>query len=212
MPTSEYDPPDTLRPATPAGYEEPRPFRYSLIALIGIVAVLVPIAAVGFGVVLWYAQGTALETIFQFEETATSISFTVRSGSVAVAFVGAIVVITVLHELTHGLVYRSLGYEVSYGIAPQLGAFYAATFHQFQQRKDNLLVGLAPLVVLNVLLLPLLFVPIPLLAFAAFVALLFNTAGAAGDLYLVAVLLRAPSGSLMYDSDIRHSYIFTPES
>jgi len=94
----------------------------------------------------------------------------------------------VLHELTHGLVYRYLGYQVSYGVAPQLGAFYAAAFHQFQQRSDNLVVGIAPLVVLNVLLLPLLFVPIPLLAFAAFIALLFNTAGAAGDLYLVAVL------------------------
>jgi hypothetical protein len=212
MPTSEYAPSDTLSPATPVGYQDALQFRYSLIVLIGIVSVLIPVAVAGFGAVLWYAQGTALETIFRFEETATSISFTVQSGSVAVAFVGAIAVITVLHELTHGLVYRRLGYQVSYGVAPQLGAFYAAAFHQFQQRKDNLLVGLAPLVVLNLVLMPLLFVPQPLLAFAAFVALLFNTAGAAGDLYFIAVLLRAPSGTLMYDSDIRHSYIFHPES
>lgn len=212
MPTSEYNPSDTLSPATPTGYQEAVPFQYSLVVILGIVAVLVPIAAVGFGALLWYAQGTALETIFAFEETVTSISFTVRSGSVAIAFVGAIGVISVFHELTHGLVYRYLGYQVSYGVAPQLGAFYAAAFHQFQQRSDNLVVGIAPLVVLNVLLLPLLFVPIPLLAFAAFIALLFNTAGAAGDLYLVAVLLHSPSGTIMYDSDIRHSYIFYPES
>ncbi|WP_137684693.1 DUF3267 domain-containing protein [Haloarcula mannanilytica] len=212
MPTSAHDPADTLRPATPAGYQSPQPFRYSLLVLLGLVAVLLPVAAVVFGGLLWYAQGTALDAVFSVEETATSITFTLGSGLVAVACVGAIVAVTILHELVHGLVYRWFGYRVSYGVAPQLGAFYAATFHQFQERNHNIIVGIAPLVVLDALLLPLLFAPVPLLAFAAFVALLFNTAGAAGDLYLVVTLLRTPAGSLMYDSDIRHSYLFAPES
>jgi len=211
MPTSEYEPAETLRPAAPAGYQPPQPFRYSLAVLLGLVIMLVPVAAVVFGGLLWYAQGSALDAVFSVEETATSVTVTLTSGLVAVACVGAVVVVTVLHELVHGLVYRWYGYRVSYGVAPQLGAFYAATFHQFQARNHNLIVGIAPLVLLNGLLLPVLFVPVPLLAFAAFLALLFNTAGAAGDLYLVATLLRTPAGSLMYDSDIRHSYIFYPE-
>ncbi|EMA05555.1 Putative zincin peptidase [Haloarcula vallismortis] len=211
MPTSEYAPTDTLQPATPVGYQPPQPFRYSLVVLLGLVVVLLPVAAVVFGWLLWYAQGPALDAVFSVDETATSVTFTFASGLVAVACVGAIGIVTVLHELVHGLVYRWYGYRVSYGVAPQLGAFYAATFHQFQARNHNLIVGIAPVVALNAVLLPVLFVPSPLVAFAAFVALLFNTAGAAGDLYLVAMLLRTPAGSLMYDSDIRHSYIFYPE-
>ncbi|MFU1783484.1 DUF3267 domain-containing protein [Haloarcula japonica] len=212
MPASDHDPADTLRPVTPPGYQPPQSFRYSPVVLLGLVMVLLPVAAVVFGWLLWYAQGTALDAVFSVEETATSITFTLTSGLVAVTFVVAIVAVTVLHELVHGVVYHWFGYDVSYGVAPQLGAFYAAAFHQFQHRTHNIIVGIAPLVVLDALFLPMLFVPIPLLAFAAFLALLFNTAGAAGDLYLVATLLRTPAGSLMYDSDIRHSYMFCPEA
>lgn len=119
------------------------------------------------------------------------------------------VAITILHELVHGLVYRARGYRVSYGFVLQLGAFYAAS-HQFQDREDDLVAAAAPLVVLDLLPVPLLFVPIPAVALAAFVALLFDTAGAAGDLYLVVRLLRMPDGTLLYDSDARHSYVFYP--
>lgn len=212
MPTSEYEPADTLVPATPAGYRDPVPFSYSLPVLLAVVLVVTPVAAAGFGGVLWYAQGPELDALFAVEETATSISFSIESGRVAVAVVGAIAGVTVLHELVHGAVYRRLGYRVSYGVAPQLGAFYAATFHQFQRRNHNLVVGLAPLVALNAVLLPLLFVPIPLVAFGAFIALVFNTAGAAGDLYLAISLLRMPADALMYDSDARHCYVFYPET
>jgi hypothetical protein len=211
MPTSEYEPADTLVPATPAGYRDPEPFSYSLPVLLAVVLVVTPVTAAAFGLLLWYAQGPALDAVFSVEETATSISFSINSGLVAVAVVGAIAGVTVVHELVHGAVYRQFGYRVSYGVAPQLGAFYAAAFHQFQRRNHNLLVGLAPLVVLNALLLPLFFVPIPLVAVGAFVAVLFNTAGAAGDLYLAASLLRMPADALMYDSDARHCYVFYPE-
>lgn len=213
MPTSEYGPSATLTPEAPAGYATPTEFRYSLPVLLGIVLVVLPMAALVFGSVLWYAQGPeVLDTIFEFEETPTSITFTIRSSVVAIAFVGSIAAVTVLHELVHGEVYRFLGYRVSYGFAPQLGAFYACPFHQFQKRNDNLLVGIAPLLVLDVLLVPLLFVASPVVAFVAFVGLLFNTAGAAGDLYFIAHLLRMPTGTLLYDSDIRHSYVFSPKS
>jgi hypothetical protein len=211
VPTSEYDPSDTLTPAPPEGYANPTTLRYPLSILLGIVLVVTPIATLLFGRVLWFAQGpAALGAVFEFRETATSVGVTVRSSVVAVAFVGATVVVTILHELLHGLVYEMRGYRVSYGVAPQLGAFYAAAFHQFQRRDDNIVVGIAPLLVIDLLLVPILFVPNPALAFAAFVGLVFNTAGAAGDLYLVARLLRMPPNALLYDSDARHSYVYYP--
>lgn len=211
MPRSPHTPDDTLVPDPPAGYSDPIPFQYPTVVLLGLAALLVPIAIVGFGHLLWYAQGPAgFEHVFTVSETADSVSFSLTSGSVALVFLASIVLVTALHELVHGLVYTHLGYEVSYGIVPHLGAFYAAAFHQFQSRNDNIIVGLAPLIILNLLLLPVLFAPWPLLAFAAFVGLLFNTAGAAGDLYLVARLLRTAPGTRCYDSDIRHSYLFEP--
>lgn len=188
----------------------PREYRYPLPILRGPVVVITPASAVGFGIVPWYAQGPALETVFAVEETATAISFTVQSSQVAVAFVGANGVVTVVHELVHGLVYRWPGYRVSYGIAPQLGAFYAAALHQFQRRNDDPLVGFAPLVVLDALLLPMLFVPVPVVAFAAYVALPFDTAGAAGDRCLAGSLLRMPTDTLTYDSDAIESYPIPP--
>jgi hypothetical protein len=71
-------------------------------------------------------------------------------------------------------------------------------------------VAVAPLVVPDPLAVLALFGPSGALAFAAFVAPVFDTAGAAGDRYLVARLLRMPDGTLPYDSDLRHSYVFVP--
>jgi hypothetical protein len=56
------------------------------------------------------------------------------------------------------------------------------------------IVGIAPLVVPVAVLLPVLFAPVPLIAFTASVALLFNTAGVAGYIYLVVTLLRTFAG------------------
>ncbi|WP_267643847.1 DUF3267 domain-containing protein [Haloarchaeobius amylolyticus] len=210
MPTSDHDPTATLRPTTPEGYGEPVRFDYPLWLLVVLVLLLTPPAVLVGGWLLYHAQGPDLLALFAFEETETGFSFTVVSGSIAVAFLVAVAGVTVAHELVHGLVYRLRGYEVSYGVAPHVGAFYVAAFHQFQGRRDNLLVGIAPLVVLTPLLAGLVFVPSPLVAFGAFVALVVNTAGSAGDLYLVARLLRLPDGTLMYDSDVRSSFVYRP--
>jgi hypothetical protein len=211
MPTSAPSESQTQPPSSPAGYADPTAFRYPLPVVFGLVVVLTPVAAVLFGGLLWYAQGPAvLDTVFRFEQTPTGFSFTIGSSVALVAFVGTVAVVTALHELVHGLVYQLRGYRVSYGVAPRYGAFYACPFGQFQRRDDNLVTGVAPLVVLDLLLVPLLFAPSPLLAFAAFVGLLVNTVGAAGDVYLLARLLRMPRETLLYDSDIRHSYVFYP--
>lgn len=213
MPESQYDPSAALVPETPAGYRDPERFHYPLVVLLALVLVVGSAAVLGFGWLLSAVQGPAvIESVFEIRETPDGFVATLRLGTVGAVFVGTVLVVTVLHELVHGLVYSRLGYRVSYGVAPWLGAFYAAAFHQFQTRADDLLVGVAPLLVLDCLMLPLLFVPVPLVAFAAFVGLAFNTAGAAGDVYLVARLLRMPDGTLLYDGDAHHSYVFYPES
>ncbi|MFB6169977.1 MAG: hypothetical protein ABEJ06_02415 [Haloarculaceae archaeon] len=82
MPTSEYDPNETLRPATPDGYAPPTRFDYRLGALLGIVLVVAPVSALAFGALLWYAQGPqALAAVFEIRETPTSITFTLRSAA-----------------------------------------------------------------------------------------------------------------------------------
>lgn len=212
MAVSEHDPSDALLPDTPEGYRDPVEFNYPLLVLLGLVAVVVPISILVFGALFGAIQGPdAFDALFEVTETETSVTFGIRSADVLVAIVGAIVLTTVLHELVHGLVYRRLGYRVSYGAAVHLGAFYAGAFHQFQRREDGLLVGIAPLLVLDLVYLLVLFVPIPAVAFGGFVGLVFNTAGATGDVYLLATLLRMPDGTLLYDSDVRHSYVFYPE-
>lgn len=209
---SEHDPDATLLPETPPGYADPVEFRYPFVVLVGTVAVLTVGSMVVFGRLLYVAQGAdALSAVFTVEETGDSVAFTTDLGVVALALVFGVVAVTALHEFVHGLAYRLLGYDVSYGVIVGMGAFYAAAFHQFQRRDDNLLVGAAPLVVVDVVLLAALFAPNPTVAFVAFVGLLFNTAGAAGDVYFLVALLRMPADALLYDSDARHSYVFYPE-
>jgi hypothetical protein len=57
-----------------------------------------------------------------------------------------------------------------------------------------------------------LFVPVPIVALAAAFVLVLNTAGAIGDLYATWRLWRLPEGTLLYDVDIRHSYVYEPST
>lgn len=202
----------TQVPAAPDGYTDSARFQYPHLRLTGIVIVIGPPAALLYGYLLWNGHGPGvLESLFGFQQSAAGFSFSIPLGTILVTVL-AIVAVTILHELVHGLVLRARGYHVSYGLAPHLGAVYAAAFEQFYTREDCLLVAATPLVVLTTLLVPLLFVPSPLVAFVASVALLFNTMGAAGDLYLIARLRRMPAGTLLYDSDIHNFYVFYPET
>ncbi len=107
----------------------------------------------------------------------------------------------VIHELLHGVVFGLLGYRVQYGLAPALGAAYAAAFGQWQTRGHNALAAAAPLFLLTALGIPLLTVP-GVVSNIAFVLLLINTSGAVGDVYILYRLARMPRGTLLYDIDI----------
>ena len=213
VPQSRFDADATLVPETPEGYDDPTEFEYPLVGLVLGSLVVMPVAFVGFGAVLWWAQGPAvLDTLVTATETETGFDLSVRVVPTLAVFAAVVVVTTVVHELVHGVVAGRYGYEVTYGAAPHMGAFYATPFHQFQRRRDLFPVVLAPLVVISLVGVPLLFVPVPWVAFAAFLALVFNAVGAVGDLYYTVVLLRSPHGTLFYDSDVRHSYVYYPAS
>jgi len=213
VPESRFDPDEALVPEAPDGYDDPTAFHYPLPVLFLGSLVVMPLAFVGFGAALWWAQGsTVLDALVTSTETETGLEISFRLVPTLGTFVAVVVVTTVVHELIHGVVAGRYGYTVTYGAAPHMGAFYATPFHQFVTREHLILVALAPLVVISLVGLPLLFVPVPWLAFAAFLALVFNAAGAVGDLYAVVVALRLPPGTLFYDSDVRHSYVFRPST
>jgi hypothetical protein len=213
LPESEHAPSDALLPTPPDGYRDPERFEYPLAVLTLGGVLLFPVATLLFGGVLWTIQGPAVfEALVVVTETPTGLSFVVNWALVGGVTVLALGTTVVVHELVHGAVFGRYGYRVSYGAMPHIGAFYATPFHQFVAREHVFPVALAPLVLLSVVGLPLLAVPVPLVAFFAFQSLVINAAGASGDLYIVAYLLRRPAGTLLYDSDVRHSYVFEPDS
>ena len=82
---------------------------------------------------------------------------------VAAAFLAGFLLAVPLHEAVHGAVANALGYRVSYGVATNVGGFYAAAFGQFQPREH--LLPVAPLVVGDAVGLALVaFAPVPVAA------------------------------------------------
>lgn len=198
-------------PPTPSGYAEPYLFEYSTVALF---ASAVPVGLLsfgGFGWLLWRLQDPAVfASVFTVTETAEGVTFALDVLAVLLPFVLALVVVVVGHELVHGAVLRYYGREVTYGVNAAMGAFYSAAFGQFQDAEELGPVAVAPLVVGTLVVTPLLLVPVPVVAVTAFFVLTINTTGSVGDLYLLWRLRRLPEGTLLYDADLRHWYVFEP--
>ncbi|SIR50412.1 Putative zincin peptidase [Haladaptatus litoreus] len=190
-------------PETPTGYRQPTRFHYSSLLLGVLSAIVFAASAIGFGGLLWFFQGKPEEL---------TISISISSGRDFLplfAGLGVFVGTLVVHEAIHGFVFRRLGYRVSYGFEPRIPALYTVAFGQFVTRRDNMLVDVAPLAAMTLVGIPLLAGPMPI-ALAAYFALLVNTSGAVGDLYLLWRLWRMPSETVLYDTDFRHSYVFEP--
>jgi putative zincin peptidase len=108
------------------------------------------------------------------------------------SIVVALPVTFVAHEAIHGLVFRAFGGRPRFGAGFTYGMpyFYAACPGQWFVRDRFLLVGIAPLIVLDAVAL-LLMLPAATAFFGASM-LALNTSGAVGDLWAVAVILQAP--------------------
>jgi hypothetical protein len=190
----------TNYPEPPPGYQPALKFEYPKLNLQLLAGGLIIVITPCLVVLTWLLQGRPGQFPLPIQPTFGDLMIVL-----------ATIIITILvHELIHGLVYQLLGYKVSYGVSLQLMAAYAGAFGQWQQRRHNILVALAPLVLLPLLLIPLLSVSQPTLVLIAFTALLFNTGGAVGDLYLVWRLLHWPATSLLYDVNTSTMLVFLP--
>lgn len=186
----------------PPGYRESYQFHYPVRMLSGIALLLFVTLCplLTWGTYLYHTQWNTMPLIESGVELLVAL---------LVFFLTPVVTI-VVHELLHGLVLHLLGYRVSYGVAWYLGAAYAAAFRQFVRRDHTIVVALTPLIVLTTLVVPLLSIPNPFVIEGAIIALVVNTSGAVGDVYVVLRLLRMPPGTLFYDLDIQHMLVFEP--
>jgi hypothetical protein len=190
----------TSYPEPLPGYQPALRFEYPKLQLQLVAIALIIVIAPLLVVLTWLLQGKPGQFPLPIQPTLGDL----------MTVLGTIIVIVLVHELIHGLVYQWLGYKVSYGVSLHLMAAYAGAFGQWQQRRHNILVALAPLLLLTLLLIPLLSASQPKLVLFAFTALLFNTGGAVGDLYLVWRLLRWPAASLLYDVNTSTMLVFLP--
>lgn len=198
-------------PPTPDGYDGPYLFDYSTIVLLLLSLPMFVLSSVGFGWVLWQIHGQyVFSSVFTITEIDGGTAFALDVIGVGIPFLAALITVVVVHELIHGAVMQYYGYEVTYGVNPAMGAFYASAFGQFQPREQLFAIGLAPLVIITLVVTPLLAIPIPIGALTAYFVLWMNATGAVGDLYVVWQLRNMPAGTLLYDADLRHWYVFEP--
>ena len=199
-------------PPTPEGYSDPYQFTYPKVLVILAAMVVTVVSAIVYGWLLLQFQGTEVLGVV-FEATAADeITVVLQLGVVGIPMLFGFLSVAVFHELLHGVVYQRYGYDVNYGVYWRMGAFYAAVFHQFHSREHNLRVGIAPLVIITIICLPLLAVPIPLVATTAFFILVLNTGGAMADVYALWRFYRMPEGTLFYDVNMDNQYVFEPKS
>jgi hypothetical protein len=119
--------------------------------------------------------------------------------SILVALV-AVLLTMVLHELAHGVVMRLFGAHPIYGILWSAGAFYATSPGYAFTRRQYLIVATAPLILLSLLaVLLMIFTAGSPLVWVWMVCAIYNAAGAAGDLWIVTVVLRYPAEAMVMD-------------
>ncbi len=192
---------NNTQPPPPAGYQPAIPLEYPKIKLqiaaIGALLVVTPLLLI----VTWFLQGQP-----------TTLPLNVGNVQDLFLVIVTLIITIVVHELIHGLIYQLLGYRVTYGVSLKLFAAYAGAFGQFQKRNHNLMVGLAPLIILTLALLPFLSISNQTVLLVVFTALLFNIGGAVGDMYLAGRLLQLPQASLLYDADVSTMLIYVPSS
>jgi len=122
-----------------------------------------------------------------------------------------IFVVTILcHEAIHGIFFALLKYKVSFGAVLPVGVYTMAR-NQFIKRKHYLIIAIAPLLLINTICIALLFLKIPAISDVAIWALILNTSGAVGDMWLFYTIKKSPKNTLFYDTSPFQNYIYYPE-
>lgn len=113
----------------------------------------------------------------------------------------------IFHELIHVTAFKLLKYKVSFGLILPMVAYTIAK-NQLIKKIDYLVVAMAPLVIINSICTPLLFLKIPAISNLLVWILIVNTSGAAGDLWLGWVIKKSPKDTLFYDASPSQNYIY----
>ncbi|MGA9116686.1 MAG: DUF3267 domain-containing protein [Bacteroidota bacterium] len=168
--------------------------------------VVMNLLSVPLGLVCWvifvlfvHACGEATQTMF-------------RDADQNLILLVGIVITIALHEYVHGLAMRAFGAQAKYGFMWKGPMFYATSPGYAFQRRQYLVVSLAPLVSLSILagcgILVLAGTSLvwPLALWAT-----INAASAIGDLWITAIVIRYPSNAYVVDErdGVR---IFMPEN
>jgi Putative zincin peptidase len=107
----------------------------------------------------------------------------------------------VIHELVHGIAFAAFGGSPRYGFKVKffLPLAYATSPGDYFRRNSFIIIGLAPLIVIDVvcLLLLAIFPQAPWLIWV----ITFNTAGAIGDIWTAVLLLRCPKSVQVEDRE-----------
>ncbi len=128
-----------------------------------------------------------------------AVTFRLDPFVIIASLLAAIIVPMLVHELIHGLFFRIFTRSKPV-FAVRLQYAYAAAPDWFIPARHYWIVGLAPLVLIDVIGLLFIFVvPAGLIPILVFMAAL-NTAGSVGDMYIVARLIRLSPGSLVKDA------------
>jgi hypothetical protein len=185
--------------APPAGYIPEHVVRYPALAVnlasVAILCIITPL-------LIWLTSVLQAMTVHAFALPLT-LEDLLLGWSAMIVTVG-------VHEAIHVVIIRVFGYHASCGFTWRQLAAYAGAFGQWQLRRHALLITLAPLVVITAVAIPFLGAPQRSLVVVGFSALLANTSGVAGDLYVTWQLLRLPRQALIYDVDPTQMLIGVP--
>ena len=114
--------------------------------------------------------------------------------------IAAVLVITLGgHEALHGLAIRLYGHQPRFGIALSKGVMYATTDNALFPRNQFIAIALAPLVVMTLAGMVLMILVPDTLANYVGLAVALNAAGAIGDLWMAAVVMRYSPDTLVRD-------------
>jgi hypothetical protein len=112
----------------------------------------------------------------------------------------AMIIALILHELFHGAAIFIFGGRPQFGIIWQKLLFYATAPGYAFQRNQYLVVALAPLIAGSILAMIVIALPIAgSLVWLLVIGATINAAGAIGDLWIAAIVLRYPAQAYVVD-------------
>jgi hypothetical protein len=116
-------------------------------------------------------------------------------------FVATLFLYIILHEAIHGLFMKKLGHVTPhFGFKGFMYAYAAST--AFFDKRSYLIIVLAPIVLLGIVLVVInLIVPATWFWFV-YIIQVVNVAGAAGDIYVMNVIRKAPANLLVNDAGV----------